>query len=321
MEHHPISFSAAEHPYRTYSDFLQETFPDGKVQKVAIDAGCSCPNRDGTKGVGGCSYCNNRTFSPEYCRKVKPIGEQMQAGIRFFARKYASMKYLAYFQAYTNTYGSAKKLIQKYEEALSCPDVVGLVVSTRPDCMSEELLHYFGQLAKRCFVLIEYGIESTLDRTLKRVNRCHTEAETEATIRRTAEEGIFVGAHLILGLPGESREEMLHHADVLSELPISTLKIHQLQLIKGTRMAREMEDRREDFHFFSVDEYIDLVIDFLERLNPSIAVERFVSQSPKSLLIAPDWGLKSQEFAERIARRFAERDTWQGRLFNLNNPH
>jgi len=315
MEHHQIKFSASDHPYRSYSDFLQEFFTDGKVQKVSIDAGCSCPNRDGTKGMGGCTYCNNRTFSPDYCRRVKSVSEQMKAGIRFFARKYARMKYLAYFQAYTNTYGSVESLIQKYEEALACPDVAGLVVSTRPDCMNEELLRYFERLGKRCFVLIEYGIESTLDRTLARVNRCHTEAQTEEAIRRTAECGILVGAHLILGLPGESREEMLHHADVLSTLPVDTLKIHQLQVIRGTRMAREFEEMKEAFNLFTIDEYIDLVIDFIERLNPAITIERFVSQSPKSLLIAPDWGLKSQAFSERIAQCFARRNTWQGRAF------
>lgn len=315
MDHHQIKFSASNHPYRSYSDFLQEFFADGKVQKVSIDAGCSCPNRDGTKGMGGCTYCNNRTFSPDYCRRVKSVSEQMKAGIRFFARKYAHMKYLAYFQAYTNTYGSVESLIYKYEEALACPDVAGLVVSTRPDCMNENLLHYFEQLGKRCFVLIEYGIESTLDRTLMRVNRCHTETQTEEAIRRTAECGISVGAHLILGLPGESREEMLHHADVLSTLPVDTLKIHQLQVIRGTRMACEFKEMKEAFSLFTIDEYIDLLIDFIERLNPAIAIERFVSQSPKSLLIAPDWGLKSQAFSERIAQRFAGRNTWQGRLF------
>ena len=283
--------------YRDFSQFLKEAFPY-KVQKISINAGFTCPNRDGTKGFGGCTYCNNQTFSPEYCHTEKSVKEQLAEGIRFFSRKYPEMKYLAYFQAYTNTYDKIDKLIAKYEEALSFPDVVGLIVGTRPDCMPDELLDYFTMLSQKIFVMIEYGLESTLDRTLIRINRGHTHAESEEAIRRTAGRGIHTGAHLILGLPGENREEILHHADILSALPITTLKLHQLQLIRNTRMAKEQEEHPEQFHLYTADEYIDLVIDFIERLNPNIVVERFVSQSPKELLIAPDWGLKNFEFTE-----------------------
>lgn len=301
-------------PYRDFGNFLKEVFPY-KVQKISINAGFTCPNRDGKKGYGGCTYCNNQTFSPDYCHTEKGVKEQLEEGIRFFSRKYPEMKYLAYFQAYTNTYDEIDRLIAKYEEALSFPDVVGLIVGTRPDCMPNELLDYFTTLSKNKFVMIEYGLESTLDRTLIRINRGHTHAESEDAIRRTAGRGIYTGAHLILGLPGESREEILHHADVLSALPITTLKLHQLQLIRNTRMAKEYEENPEQFHLYTADEYIDLVIDFIERLHPQIVVERFVSQSPKELLIAPDWGLKNFEFTAKVNKQIAARNAQQGRLF------
>ena len=302
--------------YYEFGDFLREQF-DHKVQKISINAGFTCPNRDGSKGNGGCTYCNNQTFSPEYCHTEKSITEQLEAGVRFFSHKYPDMRYLAYFQAYTNTYDKLDALIKRYEEALAYPGVEGLIVGTRPDCMPDDLLDYFAELAKRKFVMIEYGLESTLNHTLLRINRGHTQEDSESAIRRTAAKGLFTGVHLILGLPGESREDVLHHADVISQLPITTLKLHQLQLIKYTRMAKEFNDDPSDFHLYSADEYIELVIDFIERLNPSIVVERFVSQSPKELLIAPDWGLKNFEFTAKVNKRLKERDAWQGKLFNI----
>ncbi|SEF61209.1 TIGR01212 family radical SAM protein [Parabacteroides chinchillae] len=302
-------------PYNEFGDFLKEIFPY-KVQKISINAGFTCPNRDGLKGFGGCTYCNNQTFSPEYCHTEKSVTVQLEEGIRFFSRKYPGMKYLAYFQAYTNTYDETEILIRKYEEALSYPGVEGIIIGTRPDCMPDTLLEYFARLSTHKFVMIEYGVESTLDKTLLHINRGHTYSESEETIRRTAGMGIYTGVHLILGLPGESREEILHHADILSALPITTLKLHQLQLIRNTRMAKEYTEHPDLFHLYTVDEYIELVIDFIERLNPSIVVERFVSQSPKELLIAPDWGLKNFEFTAKVNKRIAERNTWQGRLIS-----
>lgn len=298
--------------YREFGDFLRERFPF-KAQKIAINAGFTCPNRDGSKGRGGCTYCNNQTFNPSYCQTDKSVADQLAEGVRFFSRKYPEMRYLAYFQAYTSTYGEQERLERLYEEALSYPGVVGLVIGTRPDCMPDRLLDYLARLSERVLVLVEYGVESTLDRTLRRINRGHDFAEAEEAIRRTAARGIAVGAHLILGLPGESRDEILGHADRLSDLPLTTLKLHQLQLIRHTRMVLEFERQPEDFHLFTVDEYIDLAIDFIERLDPAIALERFVSQSPKELLIAPDWGLKNYEFTARVNRRLAERDSWQGK--------
>ena len=298
--------------YREFGDFLRERFPF-KAQKIAINAGFTCPNRDGSKGRGGCTYCNNQTFNPSYCQTDKSVTDQLAEGVRFFSRKYPEMRYLAYFQAYTSTYGEQERLERLYEEALSYPGVVGLVIGTRPDCVPDRLLDYLARLSEQVLVLVEYGVESTLDRTLRRINRGHDFAEAQEAIRRTAARGIAVGAHLILGLPGESRDEILGHADRLSDLPLTTLKLHQLQLIRHTRMALEFERQPEDFHLFTVDEYIDLAIDFIERLDPAIALERFVSQSPKELLIAPDWGLKNYEFTARVNRRLAERDSWQGK--------
>ncbi len=298
--------------YREFGDFLRERFPF-KAQKIAINAGFTCPNRDGSKGRGGCTYCNNQTFNPGYCQTDKSVADQLAEGVRFFSRKYPEMRYLAYFQAYTSTYGEQERLERLYEEALSYPGVVGLVIGTRPDCVPDRLLDYLARLSEQVLVLVEYGVESTLDRTLRRINRGHDFAEAEEAIRRTAARGIAAGAHLILGLPGESRDEILGHADRLSDLPLTTLKLHQLQLIRHTRMALEFERQPEDFHLFTADEYIDLAIDFIERLDPAIALERFVSQSPKELLIAPDWGLKNYEFTARVNRRLAERDSWQGK--------
>lgn len=301
--------------YNDFSTFLKHHFPF-KVQKISLNAGFTCPNRDGTKGHGGCTYCNNQTFNPEYCRTDKSIARQLEEGKLFFARKYPQMKYLAYFQAYTNTYDKLETLKQKYEEALAVDDVVGLVIGTRPDCMPDELLDYLAVQNARTFVLIEYGIESTSDETLRRINRGHTWAETVDAVRRTSERGICCGGHVILGLPGETRADIVRQAEDISSLPLTTLKLHQLQLIRGTRMAREYEEKPEDFHLFDVDEYMEVVIDYVERLRPDIVLERFLSQSPKDLLVAPDWGLKNYEFNHRLWKRMRELDAYQGKKYD-----
>lgn len=300
--------------YNDLSGFLTHCFPY-KVQKISINAGFTCPNRDGSIGYGGCTYCNNQTFNPAYCHTDKSVTCQLEEGKQFFARKYPEMKYLAYFQAYTNTYGELEVLKQKYEEALTVPDIVGLVIGTRPDCMPDDLLDYLEVLTQRTFVLVEYGIESTNDETLKRINRGHTFADAENAIRRTAARGIPVGAHVILGLPGESTDMLIKQAEELSQLPLTTLKLHQLQLIKGTRMANEFANAPETFHLYTADEYIDLVIDYIEHLRPDLVLERFVSQSPKELLIAPDWGLKNYEFTDKVKKRMKERNAWQGKYY------
>ena len=299
--------------YNEYGLWLKEQL-GVKVQKISLNAGFTCPNRDGRVGTGGCTYCNNQTFNPDYCVTTKSITRQLEEGKHFFSRKYPDMKYLAYFQAYTNTYDSLQNLKAKYEEALSVPDVIGLVIGTRPDCMPNDLLDYLADLNHRTFLIVEYGIESIHDATLSRINRGHTHAQTADAVTRTAACGIRTGAHLILGLPGESREAILAEAGILSALPLTTLKLHQLQLIKGTRMAQEFAEQPSDFHLFTPDEYIDLVIDFIERLRPDLILERFVSQSPSSLLALPGWGLKNHEFVDRLRARMQTRNAHQGRL-------
>lgn len=302
--------------YREFGPWLSEAV-GCKVQKISINAGFTCPNRDGTIGWGGCTYCNNQTFNPAYCDTQKSITQQLEEGKRFFSRKYPQMKYLAYFQAYTNTYGGLDDLKRKYEEALSVSDVVGLVIGTRPDCVSDELLDYLAQLQKQAFVLVEYGIESTHDEVLQRINRGHDYACVVRAVEATAERQIPVGGHIILGLPGMHQIEkfVANEAARLSALPLTTLKLHQLQLIRGTVMAEEYAQHPSDFHLFSADEYIDTVIDFVERLRPDIVLERFVSQSPASLLAIPGWGLKNYEFVDRVRKRMEQRNAWQGRLY------
>lgn len=300
--------------YNDFSTFLKQYFPF-KVQKISLNAGFTCPNRDGTKGYGGCTYCNNQTFNPEYCRTDKNVALQLEEGKRFFAHKYPEMKYLAYFQAYTNTYAELDALKQKYEEALAVEDVVGLVIGTRPDCMPDDLLDYLAEQKTRTFVLIEYGIESTSDVTLRRINRGHTWADTQDAVNRTVARGLLCGGHVILGLPGETRDELLAQASHISRLPLHTLKLHQLQLIRGTRMAHEYEECPEDFHLFGMEDYLEVVIGYIERLRPDIVLERFLSQSPKDLLVAPDWGLKNYEFTHRLRRRMEELGTYQGKKY------
>lgn len=300
--------------YNEYGPWLKQQL-GMKVQKISLNAGFSCPNRDGKVGFGGCTYCNNQTFNPEYCDTSKSITQQLIEGKQFFARKYPDMKYLAYFQAYTNTYADIDTIKEKYEEALSVPDIVGIVIGTRPDCMPDKLLDYLSELNKRTFLIIEYGVESVYDTTLLRINRGHSHAQTIDAITRTAARGIRIGIHIILGLPGESHEMLLKEADILSSLPVTLLKLHQLQLIKGTAMAEEYFADSSDFNLFTADSYIDLVIDFIERLRPDIILERFVSQSPSSLLAIPGWGLKNYEFVDKVRKRMNERNAYQGRLW------
>lgn len=309
----------AEHrPYYDFSTFLRQYF-EGKVQKISVHAGFTCPNRDGVKGMGGCTYCNNQTFNPEYCDPKLSVTQQLEDGIRFFGRKYPSMRYLAYFQAYTNTYGELEHLKAMYEEALAVDGVVGLVIGTRPDCMPDALLDYLQGLNRRAFLMVEYGIESANDETLRRINRGHDFATAVEAVRRTHERGILTGGHLILGLPGEERDELLRQASLIASLPLDMLKLHQLQLIRGTLMAREYEEHPEDFHLYEADEYIELAIDYIERIPRHVVIERFISQSPRTLLIAPDWGMKNYEFVARLRRRMVERNTWQGKAIEQMN--
>ena len=300
--------------YNDFPTYFRGKFKE-RVQKVSVDAGFTCPNRDGTKGKGGCFYCNNKTFKPTYCNLENSVTSQIQQGVNFFAKKYQSMKFLAYFQAYTNTYAPLDNLKKLYEEALEHPKIVGLVISTRPDCMDEKMLEYLALLSKHTYVMVEFGLESHLDTSLERINRGHTVFESVRAIENTAKYGINNCAHMILGLPGESRTELLAQAEFVSSLPLKNLKLHQLQIHRGTVLEKQYKSNPADFHLFSAQEYIELVVDYLEVLNPAIVVERFISQAPPQLLVAPKWGLKNFEFVDKVEKRLTERDTWQGRLY------
>lgn len=300
-------------PYHDFSQWIRSIFPF-RVQKISIDAGFTCPNRDGKLSTGGCTFCDNRTFNPSYCQGKLSVTEQLAAGKNFFARKYPAMKYMAYFQAFSNTYAPLDRLQRLYEEALNADDVVGLVIGTRPDCVDDALLDYLGELARHTFVMVEYGIESANDATLQRINRGHTFDCSRKAIEATARRGIITGGHVILGLPGEDAEESIRQAAVISSLPLTVLKMHQMQIIRGTVLARQYA--RQPFHVYSVDEYVALVADYLQHLRSEIVVERFVSQSPKELLVAPAWGLKNHEFTHRLTKYMQQHGMVQGRLSN-----
>lgn len=299
-------------PYNDYGTWLRSRFPF-KVQKISVDAGFTCPNRDGRISSGGCTFCNNDTFNPSYCDKDRSVKEQLDTGKLFFARKYPDMRYLAYFQAFTNTYAPLDTLKRLYEEALNTEDVVGIVIGTRPDCVSPTLLDYLAALARQSFVSVEYGIESTNDATLKRINRGHTFDCARSAIAETAARGIITGGHVILGLPGEDEAESLRQAADISATAIRTLKIHQLQIIRGTRLAREYAEH--PFHLYSPDEYIALLTEYIRRLRPGIVLDRFTSQSPSDMLVAPRWGLKNHEFANLLANHMRRTGARQGQLY------
>lgn len=299
--------------YNDFSHWIRRQFPF-RVQKISVDAGFSCPNRDGRLGTGGCIYCNNETFSPAYCNRRKSVTEQLEDGKMFFARKYPDMKYLAYFQAFTNTYASFDKLKALYEEALDVENVVGIVIGTRPDCVSTDLLDYLQELSSRTFVLVEYGIETTNDETLMFINRGHDFECSRKAVEETKKRGILTGGHVILGLPGEDEQESFRQAGIISSLPLDILKVHQLQVIRGTRLACSYEEK--PFHLYSVDEYIHLIAGYIQRLRATIVLERFVSQSPKNLLLAPKWGLKNYEFTNLLNNYLLRNNITQGELCN-----
>ncbi len=302
--------------YNSASEYYKKIFHK-RVQKISIDAGFTCPNRDGTKGRGGCTYCNNNTFKPFYCSPEKSITQQLTEGISFFSKKYNAMEYLAYFQAYSNTYGNTEKIIKKYEEALSVEKVIGLVIATRPDCVDEQLLDYLADLSKTKFVLIEFGVESTKNKTLEIINRKHTFEDSVKALKLTHQKKIMTGIHLIIGLPEETDAEIINHAVEISKLDFTFLKLHQLQIIKNTPMATDYLANPSKYRLFKIDEYIDLVVKFIENLSPKITLERFTSESPEELLIAPKWGrIKNFEIVHKIEKRLSDLDTCQGKFFN-----
>lgn len=305
-----------ERRFNAYSNHIKKEFGE-RIQKVSIDAGFTCPNRDGTLGTGGCTYCNNEAFNPSYCQASKPVIQQIQEGIEFHKKRYRrAKKYLAYFQAYSNTHSNLKELKKIYEEALSVPGIIGLVIGTRPDCVDEDKLDYFSELSKKIYVSIEYGIESCYNQTLERINRQHTFEQSEKAITETAKRKIRVGGHIIFGLPGESRSQMLNEAEILSRLPLNSIKFHQLQIIKGTGMEKEYQNKPKDFELFSWEEYRDFFIKFLERLNPNFLIERFTGEAPPGLIAGPRWFMKrSDQILALLEEKLEEVDTWQGKEF------
>lgn len=301
--------------YTTYSSYLQRFFP-GKVQKLPVNVGASCPVRDGRISRGGCAFCNRTSFAPTVGEGTLTVSEQLEAGKRFFGRKIGkggTVDFLAYFQSGTNTYASVRTMRPFVEEALRVDGVKGVVLATRPDCVSADWLDYLSDLSKRVYVCVELGVESVNDEVLRRIGRGHCFADSRKAILALSERGISVCAHLILGLPGETRESMLAQAEAMSQLPVDIVKLHQLQILRGARMAGEYARNPEAFNLFTVETYAELVADFIERLSPHIAIERFVSQSPTEELIAPRWGVKNEVVTATIIKVLRERDSFQGK--------
>jgi len=302
--------------FNSYSRYFTKQF-GGRVQKISIDAGFSCPNRDGRISTGGCTFCSNEAFNPSYCRPEKSIKQQIEEGIEFHRRRYRrANKYLAYFQPFSNTYKPIDELKKIYAQALEIPEIVGIVIGTRPDLVDKDILLHLKEIQRTHYVMLEYGVESVYDETLRRINRGHDFATAEKAIQLTAHYGIPCGAHFIFGLPGESKEMMLRAAEVISRLPLTTVKFHQLQIFKETKMAEEYIQHPEHFHLFDLEEYIDFVVDFAERLNPNIVIERFAGEVPPRYLVSEPWmKLRYDEVLVKIEKRMEERDTWQGRLY------
>lgn len=307
--------------YNSYNEYFKRTFGQ-RVQKVSIDAGFTCPNRDGSAGTGGCTYCNNEAFNPSYCQPQKPVLQQIDEGIEFHKIRYRrALKYLAYFQTYSNTYEPIERLKELYDQALSHSEIIGLVIGTRPDCIDDEKLEYFAELAKEHYLIIEYGLESTNNKTLELINRGHTYEVTADVIRRTANAGIKTGAHLIFGLPGETREEMLNQVNAISSLPLTTIKFHQLQIVKDTVMAQQFLAIPEQFQLFALEEYIIFIVKFIEQLNPGIVIERFTGEVPPRFLVNKAWGLlRADQVAVMIEKELEKQDTWQGKYYQPADP-
>ncbi len=302
--------------FNSYSAYFRRLF-GSRVQKVAINAGFSCPNRDGTVGEGGCTFCINEAFTPSYCTPNKSITQQIDEGVEFHRRRYRrATRYLAYFQSFSNTYAPLDRLRELYDEATRHPDIAGVVIGTRPDCVDEQKLNYFAHLSKSCYVALEYGIESTYDSTLEAINRGHNFATAKRAVEQTAERGIHVGAHFILGLPGESTEMLFDQIAAINALPLNTIKFHQLQIFRGTQMAQQYDNDPAQFRFWEREEYIDLFIDLLERLRGDIVVERFASEAPPRYHYGPNWGLvRNETMLSLFEKELERRGTYQGRLY------
>jgi len=302
--------------YHSFAAFIKARY-GGRLQKVVIDAGFSCPNRDGALGTNGCTYCLNDAFHPAYSHPQLSLHRQIDEGILFHHKRYARAKgYLAYFQSYSNTYAPLERLKEVYEEALSHPQIKGLVIGTRPDCVDSQKLDYLAELSRQNTIFIEYGIESCYNHTLQRIKRGHTFEKAQEVVMQSAQCGLQTGAHFIFGLPGETKDDMMRTADIISALPLTSVKFHQLQIIKGTQMEEEFKQYPTDFVTFSLFEYLDFFIDYLERLNPAIAIERFAGEVPPRFVTHTPWGLiRYADLVRMLEKRMEERETWQGSHF------
>jgi uncharacterized protein len=307
--------------FNALPDYFKKQF-GGRMQKVSVNAGFTCPNRDGKTGTGGCTYCNNSAFSPSYCLPVKSVRTQIEEGIEFHKTRYnRSLGYLAYFQAYTNTYADSSHLEEMYEQALSVPGINGIVIGTRPDCIDDEILSLIAGIARNNYVIMEYGIESCYNRTLKEINRGHDFEASVNALKKTSALGIRTGGHIIFGLPGENRQEMLAEAEILSALPLDNIKFHQLQIVKGTKVARQYAEDPGKFNLFTLEEYLDFLVEFVERLNPSFVVERFAGEVPLRYIAGGvRWGLRYDQILGMFERRLEAKDTWQGKYFTHAEP-
>lgn len=307
-----------ERRFNSYAGYFRRLLGE-RIQKITVNAGFTCPNRDGTCGVGGCTFCNNEAFTPSYCMRGEGIARQIELGMEFHAKRYRhAEKYLVYFQSFSNTHAPRERLRAVYEEALSFPQVAGIVIGTRPDCVDDGKLDYLQSLARDRYVAVEYGVESCYDQTLAMVNRGHDFAAAQQAIRRTAERGLHVGAHFILGLPGETAQMMIDQVDLINALPLTSVKFHQLQIFKGTAMAEDYGLHPERYNFRELGEYIDLFIEILRRLRPDIVVERFAGEAPPRYHAAPAWGLiRNEQLLNMLERRLEQRNAFQGELFSM----
>lgn len=302
--------------YNSYSGYFRRLFGE-RVQKVAVNAGFTCPNRDGMIARGGCTFCNNGAFTPSYCMPEKGIGRQIEEGIEFHRARYReATRYLVYFQSYSNTYAPLDRLRAVYDEALRHPAVAGIVVGTRPDCVDGRKLDYFASLARDRYVALEYGIESTRDETLRAVNRGHDYACAVRAVEQTARRGIHVGAHFILGLPGETDAMLIEQTARINALPLTTVKFHQLQIFCDTPMAAQWASDPARFRFWTLEEYLDLTVDILRRLRPDLVVERFASEAPPRYHCGPNWGLvRNERLWVMLEKRLEARGAYQGEFF------
>lgn len=301
--------------YNSFGAYVKKRF-GVTVYKVNVDAGFTCPNRDGTIGTTGCIYCNNDSFRPNSCRPTLSLDEQIRNGIAYIRKRYKAEKFLVYFQPYTNTYAPVSELELLYREALSDPSVAGLAIGTRPDAVDGEKVALLQSLAEKYFILVEYGMQSIYNRTLEFIKRGHDYDTFLRALDLTKDRGILIGAHIIVGFPTETRGEMLLMADELSHLPVEFLKIHQLQVVRGT--ALEAIYRENPFHVFGYDEYLDFVTEFIERLSPRIVLERLFATAPDPILIAPQWGRSRQEILRDIEKKLEAKDTWQGKNMKVH---